>query len=113
LETTSSACTVSNAIIAANSTHIVVEDMPLEETGHSKQKHIPKKMPDALNRCLCGIVADSQLDGVLECKRLGCETQWVRKYSIQGKIKSLTYIPVSPMLHFIGNSSMKLNLQGV
>ena len=52
----------------------------------------------ALNECLCGIVVDSQSDGVLECKRLGCETQWVRVYSIQHKLQvthlyaSITYV---------------------
>jgi len=39
---------------------------------------------------------DSQLDGVLECKRLGCETKLVRICSIQEKL--LSYIPVSPTL---------------
>jgi len=38
---------------------------------------------------------DSQSDRDLKYMRLGCETQWVRKYSIQGKIKSLTYISIT------------------
>ncbi|KAF9474641.1 hypothetical protein BDN70DRAFT_815346 [Pholiota conissans] len=34
------------------------------------QRHL-----DALNACLCGIVADPSSDGVLKRKLLGCETQ--------------------------------------
>ena len=75
--TISSACNVSNAIIAANG-HLAVEERPSDKGRHSKWKHVPRQMPDALNGCLCGIVVDSQSDGVLECKKLGCETQWVR-----------------------------------
>ncbi|KIK00377.1 hypothetical protein K443DRAFT_665862 [Laccaria amethystina LaAM-08-1] len=35
--------------------------------------------PDCKTQIHCGtgIVADSQSDGVLKCKKLGCETQWV------------------------------------
>ena len=72
LATISSACIVSDAVIATNS-NLAVEDRPSDETGYSKWKRIPRQMPDALNGCLCGIVVDSQSDGVLECKRLGCE----------------------------------------
>ena len=56
-----------------------MEERPPDEAGHSKRKRVPRQpMPDALNGCLCGIAVDSQSDGVLECKKLGCETQWVR-----------------------------------
>ena len=75
--TISSTCNVGNAIIAANS-HLAVEGRPSDEVGRSKWKHVPRQMPDALDGCLCGIVVDSQSDSVLECKKLGCETQWVR-----------------------------------
>ena len=77
LATISSACNVGDTLIAANS-HLAVEERPSDEARHSKQKRVPRQMPDALNGCLCGIVVDSQSDGVLECKKLGCETQWVR-----------------------------------
>ena len=30
-----------------------------------------------LNGCFCGVVLDSSATGVIECKRSGCETQWV------------------------------------
>ena len=48
-----------------------------EESGRSKRKRVPCKLADALNGCLCGQVLDSSLNGVLECKQAGCETQWV------------------------------------
>jgi hypothetical protein len=48
-----------------------------EESGRSKRKRVPRKLADALNGCLCGQVLDSSLNGVLECKQAGCETQWV------------------------------------
>ena len=57
---------------------LAVEERPSDEAGPSKRKHVPRQMPDALSGCLCGIVVDSQSDGVLECKKLGCGTQWVR-----------------------------------
>jgi hypothetical protein len=48
-----------------------------EESGWSKRKRVPHKLADTLNGCLCGQVLDSSLNGVLECKQAGCETQWV------------------------------------
>ena len=48
-----------------------------EESGRSKHKRVPCKLADALNGCLCGQVLNSSLNGVLECKQAGCETQWV------------------------------------
>ena len=48
-----------------------------EESGRSKRRRVPHKHADALNGCLCGQVLDSSLNGVLECKQAGCETQWV------------------------------------
>ena len=68
----SSACNVGDAVIAANG------HRPLDEAGCSKWKRVPRQMPDALNGCLCGMVVDSQSDGVLKCKKLGCEMQWAR-----------------------------------
>lgn len=54
------------------------ESVPLQETGRSKRKRVPKQnTSDALNGCLCGVVLHSGCDGVLKCKRAGCETQWV------------------------------------
>jgi hypothetical protein len=52
------------------------EEIP-EESGRSKRRRIPRKHADALNGCLCGQVLDSSLNGVIECKQAGCETQWV------------------------------------
>jgi len=48
-----------------------------EESGRSKRKRVPRRLADALNGCLCGLVLDSSLIGVLKCKQAGCETQWV------------------------------------
>ena len=49
-----------------------------EELGQSKCKRIPRKLGDALNGCLWGLVLDSLLqEVVLKCKQAGCETQWV------------------------------------
>ena len=53
----------------------MVEERPSDEAGHPKWKRVPRQMPDALNGCLCGIVVVSQSNGVLECKKLGCETR--------------------------------------
>jgi len=54
------------------------ENVPVQETGHFKQKHIPmQNTSDALNRCLCGVVLHSECNRVLKCKKIGCETQWV------------------------------------
>ena len=48
-----------------------------EEFGWSKRKRVPRKLEDALNGCLCGLVLDRSSNGVLMCKQAGCETQWV------------------------------------
>ncbi|KAF8224860.1 hypothetical protein L208DRAFT_1409340 [Tricholoma matsutake] len=48
-----------------------------EESGRSKRKRILRQLGDALNGCLCASVLDSTMDGVLNCKQAGCETQWV------------------------------------
>ena len=47
-----------------------------EESGRSKRKRIPRRLEDALNGCLCGLVLNSSSSGVLRCKQAGCETQW-------------------------------------
>lgn len=47
------------------------ESVPLQETGRSKRKRVPKQnTSDALNGCLCGVVLHSGCDGVLKCKRV-------------------------------------------
>jgi hypothetical protein len=52
---------------------------PPKEYGKSKRKAIPsKKVTNALNECLCGIVLGPHDDLVIQCKAKGCETQWVR-----------------------------------
>ena len=48
-----------------------------EESGRSKHKRFPRKLADALNGCLCGLILDSSMKEVLKCKQAGCETQWV------------------------------------
>jgi len=48
-----------------------------EESGWSKHKRVPQQLADALNGCLCGLVLDGSSGGVLKCKQVGCETQWV------------------------------------
>jgi hypothetical protein len=62
-----------NHLQAAAATEIEIP----EESGRSERKRVPRKLADALNGCLCGQVLDSSLNGVLECKQAGCETQWV------------------------------------
>ena len=62
-----------NHIQAAVATEIEIP----EESGRSKRKRVPRKLADTLNVCLCRQVLDSSLNGVLECKQAGCETQWV------------------------------------
>jgi len=47
------------------------DSIPSQETGHSKQKHIPKQSEsDALNRCLCGVVLHSEPNRVLKLQVL-------------------------------------------
>lgn len=48
-----------------------------EESGQSKRKRVPQRLADVLNGCLCGLVLNSSLIGVLKCKQASCETQWV------------------------------------
>ena len=48
-----------------------------EELGRSKRKRVPRKLTDALNGCLCGLILDSSMKEVLKCKQAGCETQCV------------------------------------
>ncbi len=62
-----------------NGNRALATDKP-EESGRSKRKRIPRRLADALNGCLCGLVVDSSLSGVLECKQAGCETKWVSTY---------------------------------
>jgi hypothetical protein len=55
----------------------------VEEIGQSKIKRIPRRKADALNRCLCGQVLNSLTVGVLKCKQVGCETQWVSLFALK------------------------------
>ena len=48
-----------------------------EESGQSKRKRVLRKPVDALDGCLCGLVLNRSMEGVLQCKQAGCETQWV------------------------------------
>ena len=43
----------------------------------TKRKRIRRAME--LNGCYCGNVLSSSMAGVVECKRTGCETQWVSR----------------------------------
>ena len=55
----------------------------VEEIGQSKRKRVPRQEADALNGCLCGQVLNSLTDGVLKCKQVGCETQWVSLFALK------------------------------
>ena len=46
-----------------------------ETTRWPKWKHTSQKL--VLDGCLCGSVLDGSMDGVLRCKQIGCETEWV------------------------------------
>jgi hypothetical protein len=48
-----------------------------EELGQPKHKRVLQQLADALNRCLCKLVLNISLGGVVKCKQAGCETQWV------------------------------------
>ena len=53
----------------------------IESSGRPKRKRAQRQQDvDALNGCLCGEVLQLSSDGVLKCKQVGCETQWVRKF---------------------------------
>lgn len=43
----------------------------------TKRKRIRRAVE--LNGCYCGNVLSSSMAGVVECKRTGCETQWVSR----------------------------------
>jgi hypothetical protein len=59
--------------------HAPETEIGFEESGWPKHKRVLQQlaMADALNGCLCGLVLDSSLSGVIKCKQAGCETQWV------------------------------------
>lgn len=53
----------------------------IEFSGRPKRRRVQRQQDiDALNGCLCGEVLQMSSDGVLKCKQVGCETQWVRKF---------------------------------
>jgi len=54
-----------------------IEAIIPEELGRSKCKRIPRQLADTLNGCLCGLVLNSSLNGILKCRQASCETQWV------------------------------------
>ena len=47
------------------------------ELGWPKRKRVPHQLADTLNGCLCRLVLDGLLSGVIKCKQASCETQWV------------------------------------
>ncbi|KAF8219823.1 hypothetical protein L208DRAFT_1337500, partial [Tricholoma matsutake] len=66
-----------------------------EESGRSKRKRVPRKLADALNGCLCGQVLESSLNGVLECKQAGCETQWYHLQCVELKLEPGNWVCVA------------------
>ena len=52
-----------------------------------------------LNGCFCGSVLDSSMASVIECKRIGCETQWISRVSYLG----LQSFVLKFVLSIIGN----------
>jgi phosphopantothenoylcysteine synthetase/decarboxylase len=54
-----------------------VNHIETQELGWSKRKRIPRRLANALNGCLCGLVLNGSSSGALKCKQAGCETQWV------------------------------------
>ena len=57
----------------------LVPDATVEMPGQRpKHRKAPRQEGvDALNGCLCGEVLQPSSNGVLKCKQVGCETQWV------------------------------------
>ncbi|KAF8223058.1 hypothetical protein L208DRAFT_1319003, partial [Tricholoma matsutake] len=47
---------------------------------------------DALNGCLCRQVLDSSLNGVLECKQAGCETQWYHLQCVELELEPRNWV---------------------
>ncbi|KAF8218702.1 hypothetical protein L208DRAFT_1348342 [Tricholoma matsutake] len=68
--------------------------MEIEIPG-SKCKRVPHKLADALNGCLCGQVLDSSLNGVLECKQAGCETQWYHLQCVELELEPRNWVCVT------------------
>ena len=58
--------------------HIPVATKPEipKESGQLKHKWVLRQLTDVLNGCLCGLVLDGSLGGVLKCKQAS-KTQWV------------------------------------
>ena len=51
-----------------------------------RRKHKARDMGD-LSQCLCGdVVSQSQIGSieVVQCKKVGCETGWVRSLALSG-----------------------------
>ena len=56
----------------------ISSEIPME-LGQPKHKRVLCQLADALNGCLCRLVLDGSLSGVIKCKQASCETQWVRR----------------------------------
>jgi hypothetical protein len=90
LNTANTSSGVGTTLIEVRGTHMPVSatadsdigsEIPSpDESGWSKRKRVPQQLADALNGCLCGLVLDGLLGGVLKCKQAGCETQWVSTF---------------------------------
>ncbi|KAF8234715.1 hypothetical protein L208DRAFT_1260489, partial [Tricholoma matsutake] len=48
-----------------------------------------------LNGCLCGQVLYSSLNGVLECKQAGCETQWYHLQCVELELEPRNWVCVT------------------
>ena len=63
-----------------------------DDFGRSKRKRIPRQVEiDAPNECLCGLVVEPLSEGVLLCKKNGCETRWVFNFIISCLILLTSY----------------------
>ena len=62
-----------------------IKDLP------TKRKRIIRAVD--LNSCFCGSILSSSTPGVVQCKRIGCETQWVSSGSFMRLMNAfLTFI---------------------
>ncbi|KAF8237650.1 hypothetical protein L208DRAFT_1246078, partial [Tricholoma matsutake] len=57
---------------------------------------------DALNGCLCRSVLDSTMDGVLNCKQAGCETQWYHLWCVKLEQEPQNWVCAACCKHLLG-----------
>ena len=85
------------------------------ELGWPKRKRVLCQIADALNGCLCRLVLNGSLSGVIKCRQAGCETQWVSTTCLIWAVLLLAHgtCLVSPTICWTGARATKLVVYGL